>query len=453
MARNPVYEKDTIDVDSIPTDGFIYRDGPWSMCANDIISAVASGGSDLMRWLPTRGVIHRTEHVAHLSWVAPEGFDGSESYMDYLAAVVVEECDFGPTADWNACEYTHTSHRVSFQSPVITRRDMGMLECENSPIYRLRGNTTGLPIDNDADWAKAKTVFLIEPHLNFTILYGDSTVNDDMMYDGIDKILDTGWVAAHAVGSGSCDFTDPMIINGTGLATPQAVLRTLKHMIRKIRNRARERGVTLTGNDMAVLMPLSHWAYLADAIAWGAMVGELVTNIVANNSIQGFMLERQRITQGGFGNGFIEVDNMAVPVLVDTLLGVNGVLEDDSVVTGDIYVLTRTFGGVNILEHQFLDWRRLRMDDGPRIEEEISGNGLFRSVWKNLNQSCFQWGIEAEARIISRFQPLQGKLTDVTVTTLLENENESASFASPDYYAYNGNQGGQDVAYLSGLGA
>lgn len=452
--KNTQYEKDTVDIENLPTKGFIYKDGPWSMCVEDVISDVARGGSELMRWIPTRGVVTRNEHVAHLSWIAPEGFSGSTSYIDYLAALdEIGDCDFGPSTDWNACEYTHSSYRVSFQSKVITRRDMGELECERSPIYRLRGPNAGYPIDNDADWALAQVAYNLENHLDWNLIFGDPTAGQQM-YDGLDVIIDTGWVADHAVGNGSCDFTDPIILNGTALATPQAVLKQIKGIVRKIRQRAADRNANIGASDMAIVMPRSHWNYLADSIAWGAMVTDQnISNIVMNNNVDAWFRERSRITSGGLGNGFIEVDGSPVPVILDNIMGANGDDGSDAVVTGDIYILTRSFGGMNILEHQFLDWNRLRVPAGVNLDEQIMMNGLLRTGWKIVNSTCFQYFIEMEARIISRFQPLQAKITDVTVPTILDNENEAPSFAAQDFYAFNGGRGGQGVAYLTGLGA
>lgn len=450
MFNQQIMEKDTVTTPP-PTTGFIYKDGPWTFCANDVISAVTQGGSQLMQWIPTRGVNTRNEHVAHLSWVAPKDFTGSTSYMDYLASLsTIDVCDFGPTSDWQACEYSHSSYRVSFQSPTITRRDMGMLDCENSPIYRIRGPQQGLPIDNDADWALARVAIQMEQHLNWNAIFGDPAAGQ-LMYDGIDNIIDIGWVASKKVGPGSCDFVDPIVINGTALSTPAAVLKQVKGIVRKIRQRARDRGAVLTANDMAILMPRSHWAYLSEAIAWGALVGDVVSNITMNNDVRMYFDEKQRITSGFFGNGFIEVDGQPVPVLIDDIMGANGTSGANSVVTGDIYVLTRYFGGLTILEHQFLDWNRLATPAGLQLQEEIYQNGLLRTGWKILNQTCFQYFAEMEARFISRFQPLQGKITDVTVTAILENENESPSFASQDFYAFNGAKGGQGVAILNGL--
>lgn len=449
------FEKDTVDVDAIPTKGFIYKDGPWSMCVEDVISDVVSGGSQLMQWIPTRGVITRNEHVAHLSWIAPEGFDGSTSYIDYLSELEeIGDCDFGPSTDWNACEYTHSSYRVSFQSKVITRRDMGELECERSPIYRLRGANAGFPIDNDADWALAQVGYEFENHLNWNVIFGDPTAGQQM-YDGLDVIIDTGWVADHAVGSSSCDFVDPIVVNGTALATPQAVLKQLKGVVRKLRQRASDRNAAIAPGDMVIVMPRSHWNYLADAIAWGAMVTDNnIANIVMNNNVDAWFRERNRITAGGaFGNGFIEVDGNPIPVILDNIMGVNGDDGSDAVVTGDIYVLTRRFGGMNILEHQFLDWNKLRVPAGVNLNEQIMMNGLLRTGWKTLNETCFQYFAEMEARIISRFQPLQAKITDVTVNTILDNENEAPSFTTQDFYAYGGRRGGQGTAYITGLGA
>jgi hypothetical protein len=450
--KTQILEKDTVDLDAAPA--YIYRDGPWSMCVDEVISAVIQGGSKLMQWIPTRGVKTRNEHVAHLSWIAPEGFTGETSYIDYLGDLdTIAQCDFGPSSDWQGVEYRHSSYRVSFQSPLITRRDFGELECERSPIYMLRGPGAGRPIDNDADWALARVAFQFEQHLNWNLIFGDPTAGQ-LMYDGLDVIIDTGWVAAHAVGNGSTEFTDPVIINGTGLTSPSTVLRAVKGMVRRIRQRASDRGVRLTPSDYALVMPRAIWSYLADAIAMGAMIGAPVANINIQMDAQSWFSERARITAGFFGDGFIEVDGQPVPVITDDIMGANVTLPNGRFgVTGDIYLLTRRFGPVNILEHQYLDWNQIPPRGGVPINEVIMQNGMLRTGWKEYNNTCFQYFAEMEARLMCKFMPLQGKITDVTVETLLENENEVGSFAAQDFYAFGGQRGGQGNVLILGRNA
>lgn len=447
-----IYEKDVVGTPL--NSGLLYDNGPWSLVVGEVMSEVVSGGSALQRWLPTRGVIHENEHVAHLSWVAPDGFDGTQSYMDYLSGLdPIGECEFGPTTDWNGFEYRHEMYRVSFKSETITRRHFGLKKFEEQPIVRMRGPNAGLTLENDGDWALARVAYQLEHHQDWNIIYGDPAAGQ-LMYHGLDNIIEPGWVASRAIGGSPVGFSDPIVMSAVGVSDPAAIVRMIRGMVRRARTRAFQRGYRLTTNDYAIVLSSAHWNALADHIA--AVGTTVITGgVTLATTVEAFQRERNRLMQGGLGFGNIDVDGQPVPVIIEDLLATNVTVTTDdgpaSAVTGDIYLLTRYFGGQTILEHQFLDWSRLPLPQGLQTNEFIRQNGMVRAGWVVEANSCFYYYVDMWGRIISRYQPLQGKIKDVTLVTLLENENESMSFASPDYIAFGpGNQGGAGNAYLIG---
>ncbi len=125
------------------------------------------------------------------------------------------------------------------------------------------------------------------------------------------------------IGQGVANWSDPLYKDGAGLTTPRSILTTIKAMVRHIKARAQERGGTLTPNDMAIVMSHAHWTYLADAIALGLLMAVAPSNLTVNITPEGFFRERDRITQGYFGFGFIPVDDAPVPVIVEDLLATN----------------------------------------------------------------------------------------------------------------------------------
>lgn len=458
---NPLQKDAQIDIGSLAnTTDLIYglpnQGQIFSFCGGDVISEVVSGGSPLMQWIPGRGVLHKNEHVKHLSWVAPQGFDGSTSYMAFLAAQdPTPLCEWGPGTDFNVCEYTHTMHRITVSNkerPLIPEH-FGMTQCEQEPQLRLRGPQQGLAIETDGDWAIARLGILLEGHMNWNLIYGDPVVESGIgMYDGLDNIIQTGWVADHQIGPGSCDFTDPLVINGTSIETSEDLLRLIKALVRKVRMRVRVRGGQISGDDMAIVMPTLHWQYIADSIACGALTGACTSSAMQLVDPGAWSRERARITNGGIGYGYIDIDGIPVPVIPEDTMGTNVTLTDGNPGTiGDIYILVKRFRGITILEHQYLDYNRLRTPQAMEEDVAFFQNGMIRAAWYDLNKRCYVYGLEMWGRVVSLMQSLQVKITDVTVESVLENENESGSFTSANFYAYGGNDGGAGVALIGGI--
>ena len=451
---NRVLEKDGVPpsngLSPFLTNGLLYRDGGfWSLCVDEVISDVVQGGSTLMQWIPARGVDTVQSNVAHLAWVGPDGFTGSQTYMEYLAGLADPgDCSYGPSDDWNGFEYTHQGYTVSRTSPTLTPMDWGERYCDRQPVLRVRGDSAGVNLSNDAEWALAKAGIGLENHLNWNIIYGDPTIAK-YTYDGLDVIIQPGWVASKLIGPGQAVFSDPLVVNGVGLTTPTAILTTIKGMVRKIRARASQRGYQLTPNDSAIVMPTAIWTYIADAIALGLLMAVAPSTIQVNITPEGFQRERDRITQGFYGFGFIPVDGIPVPVIVEDTMGANVTLVGGAAgVTGDIFLLTRYFKGITILEHQYFNWNAL--GDYPAVDEVILQNGMLRTGWVTEANKCFYYYTEMNGRLLSTFQPLQGRINNVTVATILENENEAGNPGSQDWYAFDGQRGGQGVALVAG---
>lgn len=437
----------------------------FSFVTGDIISAVANAPSPLMDWLPSRGVTWWNEPIGHLSWVAPENFDGSESYAEYLASMPeVEECDFADGTKYQICEYVHTMGRISgsTKNEPIKTESIGVRLYEKMPQQILRGNDAGITISNDRDWSLARLGMMMQEHQNWNIVYGSEGAYSNT-YDGLNEIVQTGWVKSHARGKGSCDFTDPIVVNGVSLSTNEEILRRIKRVYMKIRKRMMQRGYTPKGDDIVILMNDTMWEYLADTLAYQV----LDTNITPDNitlfaTADAVAAERARLGQGGAGYGYIRIGSNLVPVLPDTRIGANTTINGNPAVTGDIFILSKRFHGMTIMEHLYLDWAQM----GPASPLPLQNayptgayrpvffqNGMLRVTTQPLtgNFLCWYYGAEMYGMIVTYMNALQGRINDVTILTDTAGENESASFTSPDFYAFNGTQGGAGTALLEDL--
>lgn len=450
------YLKDTMPAAGRPSTGYLYDRGPFSLIDDDIFSSVVSGGGPLTQWLPSRFINDRFDHISHLEWVAPKGFDGSETYAEFLSNIEIPECGYGPSTSWSGFSYQMQGGSFSWTTDMMKPyQDGGTKYYENSPMYTLRGGNgfSGNPLSSDQEWAVARLFHVLEPHVDYVLKHGDRN-NSNMEWDGIEQIIRPGYVQSRRVGPGVPHWADPIVVNGVTLTTIQAALTQIRKVIRRLRNRARSRNWTVQEGDMVVLMSATMWDQLAEYIAMGAMYRYDDTfNFNGEMSYRDFRDEYRDTRTGGIGYGVIPIDGTNIPVLADPNMGINVTLDPsgtpEPAVMGDIYVLTRRANGVTLLEQQYVDWRKL---DYPAINEDIVEleQGHVRAGWITESNKCFYYYAEMAGRMASYYQPMQAVIQNVTIPTLDESEMEAGMFYAPDYYAYGtGNQGGQGTGYLN----
>lgn len=436
--------------------GALYLDGPWSLVVDEIISLVVPGGSKISNWIPNRPVNTKFAEVAHLTWLAPTGMDGSESYGDYLAGLEPRDvCEFGDeTSTWQTCEYRIESARITSNSDKMNLRNLNYREFERSPILTVRGPVIGAALNTDWDWALARAGQIMHDHLDWNYWYGDPTAFTNTS-PGLDSIIRVGYVKNRKVGPGACDNTDPLVWSGAGRTIEQIVVM-IRRMFRTIAQRAADRNYRITSDDIVVIMSASHWNVIADFLAANGTLYSAAANVVLNSSIRELRAERRDITTpSGLYDGYIPLPEFNLPVMVDNLLGRNITVGLDSrpAVIGDIFMLTRRFAGMMILEEQWLNYNTLLQANNYIPDEELftQQNGMLLVTYLKENNICFSYAAETERRIVSKMQHLQGRINDVVVETETTNTIEHASFTGPNYYAYEGGVSGIGNVLITGL--
>ncbi len=395
------------------TDSKLYDSGPFSWQDEDLLSDVTEAGSPLLQWIPTTSTGVRNAVVSHIGWIAPEDFDGSD-YGAYLAGLSIAECEYGPSTKWNAFQYEETFGEFSRSSDTFTIRDTFVLQFdyERDPRFRVRGPGAGLPLANDEDWGVARTIQDAQNHLSWNIIYGDGT-NSTEEWNGLDQILTAGYVAARTVtgSTGTVDFADPVIVDGTTLPTIASAVQAIRQMVRFIRYRASQRNLSIADNDMALVMPVATWHAIAEYLAVNGMVTSITRTEVSGDA----EARLGTIMSGGVGDGAFSVDNRAVPILLDDSLG--ALTNNDTTVTSDIFLLTRRIGNETILEQQYLDYSLAQKSNALGLDINIRTGlgGLIRYGWVVENQKCFYYFTEMGGRLLSRAQPYQGRITSLTV--------------------------------------
>jgi hypothetical protein len=401
-----------------PAGGWLYDGGPYTMNEETIFSQGIYGGTPLMSWIPTNNLESREETVAYLDYVVPEGWTGGD-YATYLASLSIGACEYGPAAAWSGHEAQFPFGEWSVQTDTLERYDFGLPKYRSTPILAVRGANISMPMGSDAEWAIAQVGITLQQHHEWILRYG--TQGSPMQMDGIDALISTGYVTLHTVGGGTPVYSDPLEVDGTTLTTIEEVLQVLKAIVRKIFTRARQRGWRISGDDIAIVISSAQWPYILDAIACGANTN--CTGQPTGYVINDVREERARAATGGFGYGTLEVDGQLIGVIPDDNLGSNTVVAGQNVVVGDIFVLTRRVNGVPILEQQYLDFNMLDLpDSGDWWTEQ---GGIVRTGWVNENAKCWYQFAEMSGRLVTRMQPMQGRLNSVSIDVTLENELES----------------------------
>lgn len=427
-----------------PEEGRLYQNGPFGYIDKEITSAVVTGGSPLMNWIPTSGVKSRYERVSHLEWIGAKGFDSTETtYPEWLNSIEIGECGYGPTTTWSGFTWQASGGTFSWKTDMMKMyEDSGIKYHEQQPTYTFRNAqgvlANGNPLESDKDWAIARVLFAMETHLDYILKHGDEK-NSQMEWDGIDQILRPGYVQARVQGSGVAHWADPLYVNGAGLTVAQ-LFQTIRVVVRRLRRRAQDRNWQISPTDMVILMPHTMWDNLAEYVAAGALYAYTNTfGFSGDMSIDVYDRRYDSIRTGGaLGFGSIKIDGFEIPVMTDPNLGVNTTITDGGVTTsaisGDIYILTRRASGMTLWEQQYVDWNML---DYPNWNEDrfTLQNGLVRAGWVTEANKCYFYFAEMGGRLVCRMLPLQGRITNVTVSTLDNLENEAGAFYHPDFWA------------------
>lgn len=451
--------KDTMPAGGRPEGGYLYEgNSPFSLISGDPISSVVSGGSPLVQWLPSRFINYRFENVDHLEWISPEGFDGSQTYAEWLAGLSIPECGYGPATDWSGFSFQMSGGSFSWSTKMMKPyHDGGTTYYEKQPIYAIRGSSIGQPLSSDREWAIARLFFAAQTHMSYVLPYGDRQ-NSDMEWDGLLKILTPGYVQNRRIGPGVPHWADPLLVNGVALANASDILQTIRRVVRRLRNRIRARQWSLNFGDMAVVMNTTMWDNLAEAIAAGALYSYTNTyGFDGQISYKDFVDMIQATKQGGLGFGTIEIDGAPIPVLVDDGMGRNVTMDMGGTPTAgvlsDIMVLTRRVNGITLLEQQYVDWSKLDYPTNGMEDIVSMPQGHVRTGWITESNKCFYYYMEMAGRIVTYMQPFQAVIQNVSLATLDTDENESGAFYSPDFYAFGqGNRGGVGNTLLTPIG-
>ncbi len=460
--------KDVMPEEGRPTTGYIFDGGPFSPIDDEIWSLSIGQSSPLTNWIPTERVTYKHDLVQHMSWDAvPFGFDGHQTYKDFLSSIVISDCGYGPSGvNWDGFTYEVGGGSFSWTTPMMMiERDSGMQYWEDFPrTYKLHKGGQTMMIDNDQDWALSQLLDICKRHVDYIILYGEKA-NSDMEWDGLSTIITTGYIGSR-VKSGStasAAMANPLVMNGATLgspADPGVVLRALETMVADRIDYIETRGwsVNITSDastsDVVLLMHPYHLLRLQEALAAGGLTYfQALYNFTGEISISEFdarltsMRNAKTLPLGG----------RDIPVLLERNLGgastinIVGGGTNLPAHTADIFFLVRRVDGNIILSQKFIDWSQLdypfKADDDMM---EIQG-GIARSGYVEESKKCWYFFMHMQGRMVVKLMPVQARLTSVTIQKrdVIDMRDQSAFWAE-DFAAYNGAKGGENVVLLVG---
>lgn len=461
-------QKDTVPARPMMDHRLYEGSGPFGAFDTEITSLVVDGGSELMNWLPMRPIEARTTRVSHLEWLAPTGFDGSLTYPEFLRGLELGECDYPASGTgWNGFTYEVTGGSYGWRTNSIKRyEDSGIHYYKEQPMITFRGGPSviGGTIDNDADWAIAKLLWQLQNHGDYVLSFGDRA-NSEMEWDGVEQILQPGYVAAHIVGGGSTNWAEPLWINAAGMNDIWRILQTLRVMVRTLRKRASVRRWRYGAADMIVRMGTTMWENLREAIAAGAMYQfSSVYGFDGEITFRDYRGEYAATSSNGTGMAALDIDGMPIVVMLDPNMegsvmltvddGAGGTVEVPAVL-GDIQVLTRRAGNMTFWWQEWLDWDKFTKPNAAQFWNDedrfMLQNGMVRAgVVKEASKCAYYFG-EMVGRVTCTMLPMQGVISSVVIPVLHEMELEQAAYWTRNFYGFGGRgiAGGEGTARLT----
>lgn len=451
----------------------LFVNGPFTLPKSgpvDIYSLYVNDGNPLTQWIPTVEGKRLEEDMTYLTHIRPKGYQGDVTFEEYLRSLPITECGGGPTTEAFGFSFHVEGAELRVETETLRLIDTYLRNPhhETTTISRIRGLDLPVPeLRNDGDWATARAVLMLQSLIERSLVTGNKD-NSPFEFDGLEKVIAPSYISQHSTfnaGTSIDHLLDPMVVDFSAVDIadyPQVgqLLLAISKMVRVIVQRASRGNLMLSSfNDMAIVMPSAMWRIIAEAAASGALTRLKDGNFgfVGQISIRDYEERFNSILT----SYVLPIDNMMIPVLpVDELgMTVDYTANDSNNnpvtqlgITGDIYVLTRRLGGINLLEQRYINWNNVGISDAnARKNVSVLLNGLARRVFNTSTDGaeCFYYTLTAGGMFFSRSNYYQGRINNVTLPLEDRRLNEHMSFWGRNFYANKDNAtSGLGVAVL-----
>ena len=307
--------------------------GLFSVCGPDAVLSRVVTDDKLSEWL---GWVENNEcyqFVKTITWIGNSGTAAGSA--DSAAG---EPCDDPPTVEWGACEYLIQKGLLRKCGDPIDLTVVGEKYCDKQPLYDFMGQR----IDNDLEWQAIMAGIALKNDIARLAVVGSNAVAGE--FDGLEQLVNTGYVDVHT--AQPCEPVDSLVTDWSNAVVNNTLIELVFAYIRRIRQRAQNRG-GIAPNDMVIMMP----SFLRDCFM-DAWICYGFCDETADSTSRWETRDRDQRFRGGglFGDGFIIVDGVDVPLMVNDWIPVTSVAPN---FCSDIYILTRRLGNLPIFHFQY----------------------------------------------------------------------------------------------------
>lgn len=407
-------------------------------CTDELMSLHFSGALPFLDWIGWSVTDVCLKSFEYIVYLRPEQSGGNPTvgYLD-------DPCEEPLSYDFGTCKLTIEDFGHYGRKGKIRNMMKPSKYCATDPVRRLDGSV----VSNEKEWDSRFVTDLMMQDLNRDIIVGNATSNAGQI-NGLETVVSTGY---------TCEPLDSIVINwngntmaggagvtwnGAAVSATADFVNVLRAVIRRIKQRVSWspalRNQQMNLGDMILLMP-SHMAeclldfYTCWSVCEGTQYNEVMLQTYEARSF------RDSLMGGLFGFGQITIEGVPIPIMGHDF----GLIKTPN--TGDIYLLTRSLGGVRALEGEHLS-----ADQAISLYGSNATSGLFSTdggrilgrYWDDGNQCIVlkQW---MHPRFFSRAPWLQVRFQNVRCTPiggiLSPDPNESSFQMLSSFGSYQAN--------------
>lgn len=385
--------------------------GLFSLCGPDEIIGLSLTDDKLIAWMGFRSNNVCEQFIKFVTYM-----DVAGTAAGTASSSAGRACDDPPLTEKGTFEiFLGDKGLLRLAGQPIELTKIGERKCDKTPTYTLPlpGAPNGVRIDNDLDLEAIVTAEAIKNEISRYLITGDHSVTGQ--FDGLQALVNTGYtdVRTGTTNSG----IDSMVVNWASDNMDGSVngngniIGYVRDVVRRIRRRVRMAGRgDLAVGDMVLVMPTHLRDAFLDAWAcWGLCLPSQYNELFRDNlATREF---RDKFNGGLYGDGYITVDGVPVPIIAHDWLGLT---QSGGNFVSDIYVLTRRMGSTPVLYgqyHPMTDAVAVAREYGAAQYRTLQGDRFIQFVkWDNL---CVQTAMAIKPNIYLSAPWAQARIQNV----------------------------------------
>lgn len=382
--------------------------GLFDICSDaDLMSLTLEGASDFLDWLgwEASDVCKITRNF--IDWVRPATYQRSRT-----SGVMADPCGDPNGVEFGTCTFTLEDFgRLRRKSPTRDITKTGVRYCDMQPRYRLDGSR----IDTDREFGMLLATEVILQDLKGLVMDGNATSAGQ--FDGLKRLIKTGYTCS-TMDSVIVDWNDNTVAGGNGITWNGAAVANTFNLIdvlTAIYRRMMQRKAwsptfasrRLMVGDMVLVVPSSFVPCILDHYTCWSVCDGSEYNEANLNTFEARRF-RESLLGGLFGAGRIFLEGFEIPILPYDWGTISGPTRFDA------WLLTGSIGGQRLIQGQFND---MRVPARVRADRYSTDGGRLLS-WFNDDQTCEEWTVEMQPRILLPAPWMQARIQDIRCRTV-----------------------------------